>query len=45
VQFKNTLRDAVWQTLNRGFTVVGSQAYLNDPSPGSGPRFYRVIAQ
>jgi hypothetical protein len=45
VQFKNTLRDAVWQTLNGGFTVVGSQAYLNDPSPGSGPRFYRVIAQ
>jgi hypothetical protein len=45
VQFKNTLRDAEWQPLNGSVTVVGNQAYLNDPSPGSGPRFYRVTAQ
>ena len=44
VQFKNTLLDAAWQTLNGSFTVVGNQACLNDPSAGSGPRFYRVIA-
>jgi Tol biopolymer transport system component len=45
VQFKNTLRDAEWQPLNGSVTVVSNQAYLNDPSPGSGPRFYRVVAQ
>jgi hypothetical protein len=45
VQFKNTLSDALWQPLNGSVTVVGNQAYLNDPSPGSGPRFYRVTAQ
>jgi Tol biopolymer transport system component len=44
VQFKNTLLDDAWQTLNRSFTVVGNQACLNDPSSGLGPRFYRVIA-
>jgi Tol biopolymer transport system component len=45
VQFKNTLQDAQWQTLNGSFTVVGSQACLSDLSAGPGPRFYRVIAQ
>ncbi len=45
VQFKNTLRDAQWQTVSGSVTIVGNQAYLNAPWPGSGPRFYRVIAQ
>ena len=43
VQFKSDLGDAEWQTLKGSFTVVGSQAYLNDPSLGPGPRFYRVV--
>jgi Tol biopolymer transport system component len=44
VQFKSGLRDADWQTLNEGVTVLGNQAYLNDLSAGPGPRFYRVVA-
>ena len=45
VEFKNSLRDATWQPLSGKVKVVGSQGYLNDPSPGPGPRFYRVVAQ
>ena len=44
VEFKNALGGAGWQPLSRSITIVGSQAWLNDPSPGPGPRFYRVSA-
>jgi Tol biopolymer transport system component len=44
VEFKNTVRDSVWQPLNGSVTILGSQAYLNDYLAGAGPRFYRVVA-
>jgi hypothetical protein len=44
VQFKNGTYDAQWQVLNGAITFIGNQGYLNDPSAGSGPRFYRVVA-
>ncbi|MGO8928153.1 MAG: hypothetical protein ACLQU3_14880 [Limisphaerales bacterium] len=45
VEFKNSLGDADWQPLNQNVTVVGTQAWLCDPSPGPGQRFYRVVGQ
>jgi Tol biopolymer transport system component len=44
VQFKNNLSDSVWQTLNSGITIVGSQAYCSDLAPAAVHRFYRVVA-
>jgi Tol biopolymer transport system component len=44
VQFKNTLDDPAWQTLNGDITILGGQGYLNDLGVANGPRFYRVVA-
>ena len=44
VEFKNSLSDPQWQPLAGNITVIGSQAYLDDVSPGPGPKFYRVSA-
>ena len=44
VQFRNSAGDAEWHVLAGNVTILGSQAYLNDPSAGTGPRFYRVMA-
>jgi Tol biopolymer transport system component len=44
VQFKNKLSDSVWQTMNSGITIVGSQAYCSDLVPDVVRRFYRVVA-
>jgi Tol biopolymer transport system component len=44
VEFKDSLDAAQWQILSGSITIVGSQAWLNDPSPGPGPRFYRIAA-
>jgi Tol biopolymer transport system component len=43
-QFKSSLSDPGWQTLNQDVTVVGAQGYLNDVTAGAGPRFYRIVA-
>jgi Tol biopolymer transport system component len=45
VEFKNSLGEAEWQPVSQNLTVVGSQAWLYDPSPGPGQRFYRVVGQ
>jgi Tol biopolymer transport system component len=44
VQFKNDLGDSSWQELDGTITVLGNQASTTDPSPSSGQRFYRVVA-
>jgi Tol biopolymer transport system component len=43
VQYKNSLADANWQTLPGSITVIGDQGYLNDPSPASDHRYYRIV--
>jgi hypothetical protein len=45
VEFKNGLGDADWRPVSQNVSVVGSQAWLYDPSPGPGQRFYRVVGQ
>lgn len=42
VQFKNGLGDPVWQEAGGIVTISGSEAQFIDPSPASGPRYYRV---
>jgi hypothetical protein len=44
VQFKNTVLDASWQTLNGTVTILGNQAYFNDTTAGLYPRLYQVVA-
>ena len=44
VQFKNTLQDPSWQTLSGTPTNSGANAYLADPTAGTGQRFYRVMS-
>ncbi len=43
VQFKTDLKDADWQTLVGNVTILGTKAFINDPS-ADGPRYYRVMA-
>ena len=45
VQYKNNLADSVWQPVSGIMNVNGDQASLTDSAPGSGQRFYRVVAQ
>jgi hypothetical protein len=45
VQFKNSVADPTWQTLDGNVTIVGTQGYLNDLAPGTTQRFYRIVAQ
>lgn len=44
VQFKNNLSDPGWQEVGGTITVLGNRASTTDPSPSSGQRFYRVVA-
>jgi hypothetical protein len=44
VQFKNELSEPSWQEVGGTMTVLGNRAYMTDPSPSSGQRFYRVVA-
>lgn len=44
VQFKNDLSEPGWQEVGGTIIVSGNQAYTTDPSPASGQRFYRVVA-
>jgi len=44
VQFKNNLTDPLWQNLDVPVSMVGNLGYLNDLAPGSGQRFYRIVA-
>ena len=43
VQFKNSLTDSIWQTLN-GNTWVPAPGYATDLAPNASQRFYRVVA-
>jgi Tol biopolymer transport system component len=44
VQFKNDLSEPSWQEVGGTITVLGNRACTTDPSPSSGQRFYRVVA-
>jgi Tol biopolymer transport system component len=44
VQFKNDLGEPSWQEVGGTITVLGNRASTTDPSPSSGQRFYRVVA-
>ena len=44
VQFTDRLPDGTWQDLNASITNFANKAWLVDPSPGGGQRFYRVYA-
>jgi hypothetical protein len=44
VQFKNDLNDPNWQEVGAPITVLGNRAYTTDPSPSTGQRFYRIVA-
>jgi Tol biopolymer transport system component len=44
VQFKNDLSEPSWQEVGGTITVLGNRAFMTDPSPSSGQRFYRVVA-
>jgi hypothetical protein len=44
VQFKNDLSEPSWQEVGGVITVLGNRASTTDPSPSSGQRFYRVVA-
>ena len=44
VQFKNSLTDAVWQTLSGNTWVSGNQGYATDLAPSASQRFYRIVA-
>jgi Tol biopolymer transport system component len=44
VQFKNSLNELQWQTLNGAVTVVGGTGYIKDLSPAPTQRFYRIAA-
>ena len=43
VEYKNSLYDPVWQVAGGTVTIIGDQAYLTDPAPVDGERFYRVV--
>jgi hypothetical protein len=43
VQFKNNLADPVWQNLPGSLTNIGVKAWLQDTTPATPERFYRVI--
>jgi Tol biopolymer transport system component len=43
VQFKTNLTDPVWQNLPGNITFIGDTGYLNDQSPASNQRFYRIV--
>jgi WD40 repeat protein len=45
VQYKNNLPDSTWQPVAGTLHINGNQASLTDSAPGSGQRFYRVVAQ
>jgi len=42
VEFKNNLEDPIWQTLPGSYTTNGVKAWLQDASPTSGQRVYRI---
>jgi len=42
VQFKNNPEDSVWQTLPGTYTTNGVKAWMQDASPTSGQRVYRI---
>jgi hypothetical protein len=44
VQFKNDLSDTVWQNLPGTPTNLGVKSWLQDSTPGSSQRFYRVLS-
>lgn len=44
VQFKNSLDDPLWQDLPGSITNIGVKAWLQDITPASPERFYRVIS-
>lgn len=45
VEYKNNLTDSAWQPVAGTVHINGNQAFLTDPVPVSGQRFYRVVAQ
>ena len=44
VQFKNSLSDPDWLTVNGNISIVGSQGYLTDLTPNANQRFYRIMS-
>lgn len=44
VEFKNNLADPSWQALPGSITNTGVKAWLQDSTPASSERFYRVIS-
>ncbi len=44
VQFKNSLADPLWQDLPGSSTNIGVKVWLQDMTPASPERFYRVIS-
>lgn len=45
VEYQNNLTDSAWQQVPGNMTINGNQASMIDPTPASGQRFYRVVAQ
>jgi Tol biopolymer transport system component len=43
VQFRTGLSGSAWQDLSGTVTNIGNKAYLQDPEPGSGQKFYRIV--
>ena len=44
VLYKDNLTDPLWQVLNSGVTIVGSQGQATDFAPNSSHRFYQIKA-
>ena len=44
VQFKQNLNDPAWQDLSGQISIMGERGYLQDQSPVTTQRFYRIVA-
>jgi len=44
VQYLDDLGSGTWQEAGGNVTIVDERAYFTDPSPSSGQRFYRIVA-
>jgi Tol biopolymer transport system component len=43
VQYKTNLSDAVWQVLPGAPAFIGDTGFLDDPSPATPQKFYRIV--
>ena len=45
VEYKDNLADSSWLPVTGTINIDGNRAFLEDPAPLSGQRFYRVVAE